>query len=368
MSTFKDLKWTIIGAGNGGQSVAGHLGLMGFNVNIYDICVESIDGIKKQGGVFLEGAVKGFGSVYATNDLKKAVSEADIIMVITPALAHGQVAKDCASYLKDNQMIVLHPGATFGALAFYKALQDENCKADVTIVETSTLIYACRLSKPGTACILGIKDRLQIAALPAVKTGQAVKVLKTAYSQIEGLDNVMMTSLDNTNPIIHPPATLFSTSLVESNKDWLFYWDGITTSIGNFIEAMDHERLNIAEKLGYKMDAIKDQYRTEYHAAGENLSEIFKNTDAYSGVYGQKTLETRYILEDIPMGLVPFVSLGKKLGVKVERMETIIKLSEFMLQKDLTSYGRSFKNMGLNGMSIDEIMDLIINGENDRKS
>ncbi|QZY54508.1 NAD/NADP-dependent octopine/nopaline dehydrogenase family protein [Crassaminicella profunda] len=362
MSENKDLKWTIIGAGNGGQSVAGHLGLMGFDVSIYDICLEPINVIKKQGGVFLEGAVKGFGCVYATNDLEEALSGADIIMVITPALDHAQVAKDCAPYLKDNQMIVLHPGATFGALAFYKALKDENCKADTTIVETSTLIYACRLSKPGMACILGIKDRLQIAALPAVKTEEVVKILKSAYPQIEGLDNVMMTSLDNTNPMIHPPATLFSTSLVESNKDWLFYWDGITTAVGNFIEGMDHERLNIAEKLGYKMDAIKDQYRVEYHAEGENISEIFKNTDAYSGVYGQKTLETRYILEDIPMGLVPFVSLGKKLGVQVERMELIIKLSELMLQKDLTSYGRSFENMGLNKMSMDEIMNLIING------
>ncbi|MBF8984012.1 NAD/NADP octopine/nopaline dehydrogenase family protein [Lutibacter sp. B2] len=362
MSNYKDLKWTIIGAGNGGQSVAGHLGLMGFDVSIYDICREPIEAIKKQGGIFLEGVIKGFGSVYATNDLEEAILDADIIMVITPALAHAHIAKDCTPYLKDSQMIVLHPGATFGALAFYKVLKDENCKAHITIVETSTLIYACRLNKPGTACILGIKDRLQIAALPAIKTEEVVGILKGAYPQIEGLENVMMTSLDNTNPMIHPPATLFSTSLVESNKEWLFYWDGITNSVGNFIEEMDHERLNIAKKLGYKMDAIEDQYRVEYHAEGENLSEIFRKTDAYSGVYGQKTLKTRYILEDIPMGLVPFVSLGKKLGVKVERMETIVKLSEFMLQQDLTSYGRSFENMGLDKMTMDEIMELVING------
>ncbi|GAA0732932.1 NAD/NADP-dependent octopine/nopaline dehydrogenase family protein [Clostridium oceanicum] len=359
----KNLKWAIIGAGNGGQSVSGHLGLMGFDVKIYDIFKEPIDIINKQGGIFLEGAVEGFGKVHATNNLDEAVSNADIVMVIAPALAHNDIAKACAPYLKDGQVVVLHPGATFGALAFRKVLLDENCTADITIAETSTLIYACRAIKIGTARILGIKDRLQVATLPAVRTKKVVELLRCAYPQIEPLPNVMLTSLDNTNPIIHPAATLLNTSMIESGKEWLFYWDGITKSVGDLIEELDNERLNIAKKLGYEMDAIKDQYRVEYHAEGKNISEIFRNTKAYEGVYGQKSLDTRYITEDIPMGLVPFISLGKKLGLKVERMELIAKLCEFMLHKDLTSNARSLENLGLSNMTIDEIMKLIIEGE-----
>lgn len=358
----KNLKWAIIGAGNGGQSVSGHLGLMGFNVKIYDIFKETIDAINKQGGIFLEGAVEGFGKVKGTNDLEEAINDADIVMVIAPALAHNDIAKSCAPYLKDGQVVALHPGATFGALAFRKVLLDENCKANVSITETSTLIYACRMIEPGKTRILGIKDRLQIATLPAIKTEEVVELLRCAYPQVEPLDNVMLTSLDNTNPIIHPAATLLNTSMIESGKEWLFYWDGITTSVGDLIDDLDKERLNIAEKLGYKMDAIKDQYRIEYHAEGKNISEIFRNTEAYSGVHGQKSIDTRYITEDIPMGLVPFISLGKKLGVKVERMEVISKLCEFMLHRDLTSYGRSLENLGLDHMTIDEIMSLIMEG------
>lgn len=68
----KNLKWTIIGGGNGGQSVAGHLGLMGFSVKLYDIIPETVEKINEQGGIFLEGIVNGFGKVkLATNNMEK---------------------------------------------------------------------------------------------------------------------------------------------------------------------------------------------------------------------------------------------------------------------------------------------------------
>ena len=162
----KNFCWTIIGGGNGGQSVCGHLALMGYQVRLYDISTETVDAINNQGGIELNGVVEGFGKIErATTDIGDATNGAHIIMVIAPSTAHRHIAKALAPFLQDDQIIVLHPGSTCGALEFHRVLADEKCTASVTLAETNTLIYACRSSRPGQATIFGIKNKLLVAAL-----------------------------------------------------------------------------------------------------------------------------------------------------------------------------------------------------------
>ncbi|WP_168198208.1 NAD/NADP octopine/nopaline dehydrogenase family protein [Crassaminicella thermophila] len=360
----KNLKWTIIGGGNGGQSVAGHLGLMGFSVKLYDIIPETVEKINEQGGIFLEGIVNGFGKVeLATNNIEEALKDTDIIMIIVPSLAHKEIAKMCAPHLVDGQIVFLHPGATFGALAFHKIIEDEDCNANVIIAESNTLIYACRLIEPGRARILGVKDRILVAALPANETDRVVKILNAAYKEVEAAENVMVTSFDNTNPIVHPTTTLLCTGLVESNRDWLFYWDGFTPSIGSFLEELDQERIAVGNALGLNLITCKKQYELEYGVCEDTLEQAVKNTQAYAEIKGQHSLNTRYILEDIPMGLLPLASMGKLLGVPVERMETVIRFCEYFLHKDFSSNGRTVENLGLENMTADEIMEFVKTGK-----
>ena len=54
-------KWAIVGGGNGGQAMAGHLALMDFNVKLYDIIPEKVQAINKNGGINVEGVVQGLG-------------------------------------------------------------------------------------------------------------------------------------------------------------------------------------------------------------------------------------------------------------------------------------------------------------------
>ena len=56
------------------------------------------------------------------------------------------------------------------------------------------------------------------------------------------------------------------------------------------------------------------------------------------------------------------VSLGKMLGIDVSRMNAIVKLGELLLKKDFTSMGRTVENLGLSGMTLEEIMNYIETG------
>ncbi len=360
----KGTVWTIIGGGNGGQSMAGHLALMGYRVRLYDIFEETVDAINAMGGIHVDGVVEGFGEIeFATTDIAKAIKGADVLTVVAPAIHHKDIAENCLPFLQENQVVILHPGATCGALEVKNVLQAGGCKVNVPIAETNSLIYACRCEKPGYASIYGIKQDLKIATLPAKDNARVLEIMQAAFPQVTGAKNVLETSLGNANAIMHPSPTILNTSLIESEHQWRYYWDGITPTIGSFVESIDLERLAVGQAFGVQLESIMDFYRKAYQVEAATLSEAVSKNPAYEKVQGQKNIHTRYLQEDLPTGLVPMIELGKMRGIDVSRMETIARLGDYLLNEDYFNSGRTLNNLGLSEMSPEEFDHFIQTGE-----
>ncbi len=359
-----ETRWTIIGGGNGGQSLAGHLSIMGFPVRLYDIFPETVAAISDQGGIYVTGAVDGFGKLeLATTNLEKAIDGADVVMVVAPATAHRTIAEDCAPLLSNGQIVILHPGATCGSLEFKQVLDEKGCTAKITLAETNTLIYACRSPKPGHATILGIKKDLVLASMPAQENTKVAGLFQEAFPQVIAGKNVLQPSLGNANAIVHPGPSLLNTSLIESKHEWSYYYDGITPSIGAFVEKLDLERLALAQAFGIDMISILDWYRVAYGVDKPTLSEAVRSNPAYDGIVGQKSLRTRYVMEDIPTGLVPMIELGRLVGVPTPRMELVANLGGYLLEEDFFATGRTLKNLGLEDMSAQQFQHYLETGD-----
>ncbi|MDW8270721.1 MAG: NAD(P)-binding domain-containing protein, partial [Anaerolineae bacterium] len=168
------IRYTVIGAGHGGKAMAAHLALMEFPVTLYNRTPENVAAIKARGGIDLEGpdgGPRGFGRLCrVTSDPAEAAREADVLMVVVPSSAHAAVARAFAPHLRDGHVVVLHPGRTCGAIEFAKTLRDCACRADVTVAEAETFIYASRSEGPAQARIFRIKEAVPLAALPATRT------------------------------------------------------------------------------------------------------------------------------------------------------------------------------------------------------
>ena len=360
----KSTVWAIIGGGNGGQSMAGHLALMGYQVRLYDIFPQTVEAINAQGGIHVTGVVEGYGRLaFATTKIEEAINGADILAIVVPAVAHRAIAEACLPYLSDGQIVILHPGATCGAFEFRKALDDGGCRAKVPIAETNSLLYACRSPEPGHASILGIKQDLLLATLPANQNQQVLNLVQEAFPQVKGADSVLETSLGNANAVMHPAPTILNTSLIESQHDWLYYWEGVTPTIGRFVEELDQERLAVGRAYGLELDSIMDFYRQAYQVDAPNLAAAVRKNLAYEKIQGQKDLRTRYLQEDIPTGLIPMIELGKLRGIDVNRMEIIAKLGEMLLGEDFFTTGRTLKNLGLSNLSPEAFTTYVQTGE-----
>ncbi|MFA7534170.1 MAG: NAD(P)-binding domain-containing protein, partial [Tissierellaceae bacterium] len=109
----KELKYSIIGAGNGGMAMAGYLAMLGYEVSLYNRTLANILPLIENPFISLTGEITGTGILKkVTNIMKDAIEGADMIMVTVPAIGHYQIAVEMAPYLVDGQVIVLNPGRT----------------------------------------------------------------------------------------------------------------------------------------------------------------------------------------------------------------------------------------------------------------
>lgn len=360
-------KFTVIGAGHGGKAMAAHLALMGCQVALWNRTHDHISVIEKRGGIDLDGGEncpRGLGKLaLVTSDIKKAINFARVINVVVPSSAHADIARAVAPYLKDGQIVILHPGRTCGALEFTKVMREAGCKADVTVAEAETFIYASRSDGPAQARIFRIKEAVPLAALPSLRNAEVLNAINPVYPQfIDGV-NVLHTGLNNMGAIFHPSLTLLNAGWIEATHgDFQFYIDGVTPSVAKLLEALDRERVTVASSLGIRARTAMEWLKLAYDTSGEDLHEAIQNQPGYYGIKAPSTLSHRYIFEDVPMSLVPIASLGQRYGVSVQGIDSIIRLACIVHKTDYWRRGRTLEKLGIGNLSVGELTRYVEEG------
>jgi opine dehydrogenase len=121
------------------------------------------------------------------------------------------------------------------------------------------------------------------------------------------------------------------------------------------MEVLDRERVTVASSIGVRAITAREWLKLAYNVEGESLHEAIHNQPGYRGIGAPPTLSHRYITEDIPMSLVPIASLGKRYGVSVRGMESIIRLACIAHRTDYWQRGRTVERLGIEHLSVSEL-------------
>jgi opine dehydrogenase len=297
----KDQKFCVLGAGHGGLAMAGHLAIKGFNVNLYNRGRNRIKPVVQRKAIKVEGEVKGIGKVaLASTNIQECIKGVAVLMVVVPANAHRFIAEACAPYLKENQVVILNPGRTGGALEFYNVLKQKKLKRFPFIAEAQTFLYASRALGPAHAKIFSVKNSVPLATLPAYWIPGILKIINRAFPQFIPGDNIFKTSFENIGAIFHPALTILNAGWIESTYgDFEYYIKGASPSVAQILEKLDRERLDVAGALGIKVMSAKAWLYTAYSAAGNNLHEAIQDNPGYLGIKAPDRLHHRYVDESM---------------------------------------------------------------------
>ena len=361
------IPYLVIGAGHGGKAMAAFLALRGFPTALYNRTPARIAQIRALGGIDLEleDGTRHFAQLrLVTSDIREALVQARVIMVAVPSSAHSDLATLCAPFLQDGQIVVLHPGRTFGAIEFAHAVRTAGCVADIVIAEAQTFLFASRSNGPAEVRIYRTKNAIPLAALPARRTREALAAVTPAFPQFVAAPNVLHTSLDNMGAIFHPALTVLNAGRIENTQgDFQFYVEGLTPAVARVLEALDRERVTVAASLGIRAQSAREWLDMAYNATGADLYEAMHNNTGYQGIKAPPTLAHRYIFEDVPMSLVPIASAGQQFGVSTAAIDTIVRLASLIHGTDYRSRGRTMAKLGLANLTVEEIRQLVEEGD-----
>ena len=350
----------VLGAGNGGQAFAGHLASMGYKVRIYDRDESKVNTLNKNKLIVLKGALNLCGKIeMASTNIEEVLEGAKIIMVATTATAHRALAHQIATMLVENQVVVLNPGRTCGAVEFRNVLEESGLTARVYVAEAQTLVYACRLFENGVVNIIGVKDRVLISAYPASDTPHVLNILKPIFPCFFPAKNVLQTSFENVGAMFHPTVVLFNEAAIERGESFYFYRD-MTDGLAKIIEEADKERLEVAKAYGISPISAFEWVSYAYNGVeGKDLCERMQNNPAYYEIKAPVSIDCRQISEDIPTGIIPLAELGRAAGVPTPLFDSLITICSILHGKDYCKEGRTLKRLGLDGLSPEEIIKKI---------
>jgi opine dehydrogenase len=354
------MRIAVIGAGNGGQAIAGYLGMQGHEVILYNRSLKKLQPVIANGGVFLKGAINGFGKIkLITDNMQNTINTAELIMVTTTADAHPDIANAMCQYLEDGQSIVLNPGRTCGAIEFYNVIKQNNLKIKVYIGEAQSLVFACRKEQEGIVNIIGVKNFVMFAAFPSINTDYMLNKLNRLFDCFIKAKNVLVTSLENVGAMFHPAIVLFNAATIDRKSDFYFYQD-MSPGIASFLMELDKERLNIGSAFDIELTPVDKWIVRAYPLLADNsLCENMKNNPAYNNILGPQNLNSRLITEDIPTGLVPISELAKIVHIECSIMKAVIKICQTLVHRDFILTGRTLLRLGLNNMSKTDLLNLV---------
>jgi len=356
----------VIGAGNGGTAISAHLAGLGVDVNLCDLFPQYLEAILAAGGIELtnEGATAHRVLHMVTADVPAAIAAARLILVVTPSFAHRMVAKAVAPALRDGHIVVLNPGRTGGALEFWNTVREEGCRADITVAETQTLIYSCRRTGGAAVEIYGTKKEVDLGALPANRTQEVLDALHPYYPQFRPAKNCLQTGLSNIGALFHPAPVLLNAGRIENDaRGFLYYWDGITPSVAKLIHRIDLERCAVAQAYCTPVVSAEEWLRRSYDTCGGDLYELIQHNDAYADIRAPRSIDARYLTEDVPMSLVPLSELARIAGVPVPNIDAVITLAGTLFGRDFRAQGRSAARLGIEGMRRDRVVRYFETGE-----
>ena len=359
---------SVLGAGNGGCATAADLARRGITCTLFDLPrFEAVLAPIREAGVLRLTGALGDCTVEApmiTTDVREAVEGADILVIAVPAFAQDAFAQACAPFVHADQVAVLTPGSTGGALAFAAALREAGAQEGVLVAETLSLPYACRKVGSNHVHIGGVKRNLPVAAFPGRGTRQVLEGLEPVFpGALVAAAHVLETSLNNPNAMAHPVPALLNTGWIETTGgDFRFYADGVSPSVARAIDALDRDRLALVTALGLPAVPATEWDRRLYGLVGATTYELNRDSWVHRDIRAPDSLRSRYLAEDVPYGLVPMASIARELGVETPVIDLFIDLASLLLEEDLRAVGRTAASLGLAGLTARQMVDFVETG------
>ena len=325
------MRMTVIGGGNIGTLMACEMTAKGHKVTIYtsrgEIWSKDLEVYDAENHRLFGARIE-----QVTDDLQKAVTDADVIWVTYPAFMFEQLAGELEPLVRKEQMIGIVPGGGGVEKAFRGLIAK-----GIILFGLQRVHSIARVKEYGhSVYMLGRKSQLQIAAIPKTMTESICRINEELFDmECIALPNYLTITLTPSNAILH------TTRLFTMFRDWqpgvvydhnFLFYEEWTEEASDMLIKCDEELQELCKVIPEDMSLL---ISLREHYESNTIEEMTKKI---SGIVAFKGIESpmikvengwipdwksRYFVADFPFGLKIIIDTAEEYGVSVPNMKMV---------------------------------------------
>jgi len=286
----------------------------------------------------------------------------EVLLLALPAYGHQQVMDSLAPHIRDGQQVIISSHASLGALYLARLLEARGVSAPITAWGTTALTG--RRQSDTEVSINSVRRRIDLCTVPEASSGDALARCRQLFGDVfQPREGLLAISLSNLNPQNHLGIALGNFSRMERGEHWV-QAENVTPGIGRLLEALDTERLAIAEALGLEVKDIFEHFHLSFHVPIAPISEMNQQMyrDGSRGA-GPATADSRYVTEDVPYGLELTARLGRLAGRPAVLHEAGIQLFSAMYGRDFAGENTLLESLELDRLTLEQLRQAALSGK-----
>ncbi|NOZ51203.1 MAG: hypothetical protein GXP37_14350 [Chloroflexi bacterium] len=366
----KSRRITICGGGNAAHVLSALLADR-CHVSVYAPFADEAErlqaGCQRNGGIEARARGRSWRGMPRTISAEPAAvfPGSDIVLLALPASAHAAMLTAAAPYLQPETWVVALPargGFDWEARAILPP--------GIILAGMQTLPWACRIA-PGRygelVDILGTKAVVALSSYPAANRHDIAATLSDLLDiKLKPIPSFLALTLANTGQLIHPGIMygLFHdwNGVPLTAAEAPDFYTSISEEIADRLQVMSEEVQAICRALEAKLPGVdlsmvlslQDWLQTAYEsnlADDSSLHKCFVSNRAYAGIQAPlkrvaenaliPNFESRYLLEDVPYGLLVTRGIAALAGVPTPMIDEMIGWAQKVTGREWIGTGQT---------------------------
>lgn len=295
-------------------------------------------------------------------NMGEAVKDADVVIMAVPGHGHKKVIDQLVPFLTSRHIVVINSHMSLSSLYLSRQLKERGIQCRVVTWATTPTTGA--RTAPGQVKVTAIRKQVMTSAIPAGRTGDAIGICSELFGDIflAGPD-ILATTLANVNPMNHLAMVLCNITRMDHGENWGAYY-GISGIVGQLLEAMDEERLELAAAFGFSLHTDREHLHRSFDLPLGPIGEMAmeQNKRGNGTPAGPKTLDHRFVNEDIPFGIVPILEIARLADIEMPLHDAGLKIMSALYARNFRSENDIMPSLCIEDLNVRDFHDLARTG------
>lgn len=295
------------------------------------------------------------GRVGYADSAQALAARSDVIMIAVPLNGHRFAIDELLPHLRSGQLVIVSSMGSLSALYLYE--RASALGLEIRVASFGTTALTARRKSPSHVEVMTRRNSLGVSCLPRSRSNKAIAVCDALFGGEFTVDATpLVSTLANSNAVSHVPLALFNWTRIERVENWPQY-HFMTPQVAGVIAKLDAERRSVAEAYGIKVRSVEQHLAQSFGTATVNLADIAAELHLRrGGPPGPTDVNTRFLSEDVPYGLVFLFALGSVAGVPTPATEAMIATAGLILGQDFFTANDLVRALRLPSETVDGLL------------